>query len=50
MFEAWWRENRTRLITIYNEEISLDMAIMMIAEMVWESALNGKTKAKIDQG
>ena len=48
-FDKWWYENRTRLITIYNKEIDLNLAVMDIAEAVWEEALNAKAEKKIDQ-
>lgn len=48
-FDAWWRENRTRLISAYNDEIDLSMAIVTIAENAWKSALNDKTEAKTNE-
>ena len=42
LFDTWWRGNRARLITIYNNEINLDMAILEIAEFSWEGALDAK--------
>lgn len=47
-FDAWWRENRTRLITIYNEELELGMAIMEIAEMAWRGAVNANKDSNIN--
>lgn len=37
-FDAWWLKNRAKLITIYNNEIDLSMAILEIAEAAWEDA------------
>lgn len=45
-FDAWWRENRTRLITIYIEEINLDMAIMNIAEAAWKGRAECQSRKK----
>lgn len=39
-FDTWWNENRTWLIRIYNEEIDLNLAVLGMAELVWEGALN----------
>lgn len=38
-FDVWWRENRARLIRIYNEEIDLNLAVMNIADAVWEGSI-----------
>lgn len=37
-FDKWWRENYAKLITIYNEEIDLNIAVMEIAEAAWRGA------------
>jgi len=38
-FDGWWRENRTKLLAIYNEEINLNMAVLDIADCVWKGCL-----------
>lgn len=45
-FDAWWRENRARLIRIYNEEISLDMAILEIVEATWKASASEEAKRR----
>ena len=35
-FDIWWRENRKKLLSMYNNEPDLDLAIMGIAKTAWE--------------
>lgn len=41
-FDTWWCENRAKLISIYNNEIDLNLAVMEIAEAAWKGAQNAK--------
>lgn len=48
-FDVWWRKNMTHLVTIYSKEIHLSLAVLEIAEIAWEEALNAKAEEKADK-
>lgn len=43
-FEDWWRENRQKLIKIYNQEMNIRIAVMDIASSAWEGCLECQNK------
>lgn len=43
-FDAWWRENRARLIRIYNKELDENLAVMKVSEAVWEGSIECQQK------